>query len=86
MTLPHERTRSLVKAYDFLKELSKSKEVSEDIRDHARWLLRHYPDKKTIYDLGRFEEHLLNLESEDPKRELLIQVHLQVLSSTSERD
>lgn len=86
MTLPHERTRSLVKTYDFLKELSKSEKIPEDIRDHATWLLRHYPDKRTIYNLGRFEEHLLSLEPEDPKRELLIQMHLQVLSSTVGRE
>jgi hypothetical protein len=84
MTRPYERTRSLIKTYDFLKELSKSKEQPESIRDHAKWLLRHFPDHDVIYGLGKFEEYLIQLTPEDPKRELLIYTHLQVLSSSSE--
>lgn len=47
MTLPDERYRSLVYTKQFLLDLMNSKEtprVPKIIRQHARSLLRHWPD------------------------------------------
>lgn len=42
MTLPYERTRSVVQAQEFLVELSRDTTLSESIRNEARRLLCHY--------------------------------------------
>jgi hypothetical protein len=44
MTMPHERTRSLVGTREFLVDLSKRKDLPQDVRDGAMWCLRHYPE------------------------------------------
>jgi hypothetical protein len=47
MTLPDERYRSLVQTKKFLMELMSphmTPRVPKDIRNQARWLLRHWPD------------------------------------------
>jgi hypothetical protein len=47
MTLPDERYRSLVQTKKFLMELLSphmTPRVPKDIRQHARGLLRHWPD------------------------------------------
>ncbi|HFT7587541.1 TPA: BPSL0761 family protein, partial [Pseudomonas aeruginosa] len=41
MTLPYERTRSVVQAQEFLVELSRDTTLSESIRNEARRLLCH---------------------------------------------
>lgn len=43
MTIPTERTRAVLKTREFLLELTHNPDVSETIREHARWCLRHYP-------------------------------------------
>ncbi|WP_342637289.1 BPSL0761 family protein, partial [Pseudomonas aeruginosa] len=43
MTLPHERTRSVIKTEAFLRELARNTELPQDIRSYAKSLLRHYP-------------------------------------------
>lgn len=46
MTMPDERTRSLLQTRDFLEELCSSGQtpgVPEEVRREARRLLRHYP-------------------------------------------
>lgn len=51
MTVPIERTRSLVYAHAFLKDLLNPKitpRVPTDVRATAQWLLRHYPDPGTV--------------------------------------
>jgi hypothetical protein len=55
MTLPHERTRAVIRARDFLARLSSPylpdgiKRVPSEVRDEARRLLRHYP---TLVDMA----------------------------------
>ena len=47
MTVPDERTRAAVYAGAFLRDLLNPKVtpgVPDDVRDTAKWLLRHYPD------------------------------------------
>lgn len=48
MTMPDERTRALVMAGDFLRELIQSPDVSEEIRRQAIVVLRHYPTEDEI--------------------------------------
>ncbi|MGV8268226.1 BPSL0761 family protein, partial [Pseudomonas aeruginosa] len=53
MTLPYERTRSVVQAQEFLVELSRDTNLSESIRDEARRLLSNYPSKADMLQAGR---------------------------------
>ena len=43
MTLPYERTRAIVETEKFLKELSRDSGLPQELRTHAKALLRHYP-------------------------------------------
>lgn len=43
MTMPYERTRSVVQAREFLEKLRRSADVPESVRNEAHRLLRHYP-------------------------------------------
>ncbi len=47
MTMPDERTRAAVYAGAFLRDLLDPRAtptVPQEVRDTAKWLLRHYPD------------------------------------------
>lgn len=83
MTLPYERTRSLVQTADFLRQLSRNQEIPESIRNEAKRLLRHYPDADVVLGLGKFEEILATTAPDDPKREVVIQLHSVLLSSST---
>ncbi len=48
MTMPSERTRALRWAGEFLRDALASKEVPAALREQARGILRHYPDKDEI--------------------------------------
>lgn len=50
MTMPDERTRSVLQTRQFLEELARAQipGVPDEVRDEARRLLRHFPQK---YDL-----------------------------------
>lgn len=56
MTMPEERFRAIDSTYAFLLELASGKfEASEEVRDVARYLLRHYPnsfDLQCLSDLA----------------------------------
>ncbi|MBN7116442.1 BPSL0761 family protein [Ectopseudomonas oleovorans] len=56
MTMPSERSRSVVQTREFLVELSRNKELPESVRDQARFLLRHFPKKDDVVLAGRIEE------------------------------
>lgn len=83
MTLPYERTRSLVQTADFLRQLSRNQEIPDSLRNEAKRLLRHYPDADLVLGLGKFEEILAATAPEDPKREVVIQLHSVILSSST---
>ena len=53
MTTPDERTRNILQAGAFLKELRVNKNVPEDIRAEAQRLLRHYP---TVHEVNMLAE------------------------------
>ena len=83
MTLPYERTRSLVQTADFLRQLSRNQEIPDSLRNEAKRPLRHYPDADLVLGLGKFEEILAATAPEDPKREIVIQLHSVILSSST---
>ena len=43
MTMPDERYRAVVKTREFLLEILTTPRVPKNIKDSARWCLRHYP-------------------------------------------
>ena len=50
MTMPDERYRAVVKTREFLLEILTTPRVPKNIKDSARWCLRHYP---TDWDMQR---------------------------------
>ena len=51
MTLPDERYRAVMETKKFLESILNTRSgLSKDMKDTARWCLRHYP---TEYDLDR---------------------------------
>lgn len=60
MTMPHERTRSIIQARDFLVVLSRDPTLPEAVQNEARRLLRHYPTSNEILLAGKVEEQMKN--------------------------
>lgn len=58
MTMPCERTRSVIQAREFLRELSQDVSLPESIRWEAKRLLRHYPSRREMLLAGQVEERL----------------------------
>lgn len=85
MTMPCERTRSIVQTGEFLQELSRDQSLPESVRQQAKCLLRHYPEPWVIFAIGSFEELLKTKDPSDPTREFAIVVHTPLLSSTIDR-
>lgn len=65
MTTPQERFRSLLKASEFLYELTDpklTKGVPKLIREQARRILRHYPFPVEIEELAKLDVRKLLIE------------------------
>ncbi|VVQ18233.1 hypothetical protein PS938_04538 [Pseudomonas fluorescens] len=58
MTMPHERTRAVVQAREFLERLERDLSQSEAMRTSAAQLLRHYPSKGEVLLQGHIQEFL----------------------------
>ncbi len=60
MTMPSERTRSIIQAREFLVDLSRDKTLPEAVRTEARRLLRHYPtaDEVLLVAADAFLPHM----------------------------
>lgn len=84
MTMPCERTRSIIHTGDFLRDLSRNPTVPESVRLEARHLLRHYPEPWILFNIGLLEELLQSCDPGDPRRETAIQLHSAMLSSSIE--
>jgi len=68
VTLPHERTRSVIRAREFLARLATPygdgiKKIPAEVRQEARRLLRHYP---SWFDLAH---HANTFDAETAERE-----------------
>ena len=59
--MPIERTRNLVQAGAFLRELSASKGVPRGVRAEAYRLLRHFPSVSDIEAIAHNERRLLDI-------------------------
>ncbi|MCY1373060.1 hypothetical protein D9M69_603100 [compost metagenome] len=81
MTVPRERTRSVIKTEEFLRQLSRNTELPQDIRSYAKSLLRHYPSAYEIFSLGRLEERLVS-SLEDEHRRQVLAFHQPLFSSS----
>ncbi|WP_150300639.1 BPSL0761 family protein [Pseudomonas profundi] len=56
MTMPDERTRSIIQTREFLIALHQNKSLPESVRDQAYRLLRHYPTAEEVLLAGKKEE------------------------------
>jgi hypothetical protein len=61
MTMPYERTRSVILTRDFLVQLSRDKSLPERICHDAKYLLRHYPTRDDMVAAGNIEEQTNSL-------------------------
>lgn len=84
MTMPCERTQSIVQTGEFLGELSRDQTLPEAVRQQAKRLLRHYPQPWVIFGIGSFEELLQTKDPSDPAREFAIVVHTPQLCSCTD--
>ncbi|PKM28793.1 MAG: hypothetical protein CVV07_13310 [Gammaproteobacteria bacterium HGW-Gammaproteobacteria-11] len=55
MTMIDERTRSIVDAVEFLRDISDDQSIPEAVRLRAKRLLRHYPAPREIWLAGKLE-------------------------------
>jgi hypothetical protein len=53
MTLPNERYRAILNAEQFLKQLLVDDKMPKEVRENARWCLRHYPTKFDLDEIAR---------------------------------
>ena len=58
MTMPSERTRNVLQAGAFLRQLAASQAVPKEVRQEAYRLLRHYPTVSDIEAIAEHEERL----------------------------
>ncbi|QIB50724.1 BPSL0761 family protein [Pseudomonas sp. OIL-1] len=56
MTMPDERTRSIIQAREFLIAVRHDKSLPQSVRDQAYRLLRHYPTAEEVLLAGKKEE------------------------------
>lgn len=82
MTMPNERTLTVIQTADFLRELARAGDLPARIRDEAKRLLRHFPSADEIRALGKFEEYLESSGPQELDRELLIHLHNRMFSSS----
>ena len=57
MTMPHERTRALRWAGEFLREVMQSPECPPALKHQAYMILRHYPEPHSIAHEARYSDH-----------------------------
>lgn len=82
MTMPVERTRSVVQTREFLRELSKNPLIPESFRNEAARLLRHYPEPQLLLHAGWLDEIIHSSKPGDPRRELAINGYPELFSSS----
>jgi hypothetical protein len=71
MTLPDERFRSIQRTEEFLQDLmnpQKTPRIPKEIRESARWCLRHYPSYYNLKELEKAAPHVVQERMEDVQR------------------
>ncbi len=53
MTLPNERYHSILNTENFLKQLLTDDAMPQQVRDNARWCLRHFPTKFDLNEIAK---------------------------------
>jgi hypothetical protein len=67
MTIPSERTRNILQAGAFLKELCADLTLPERIRKEANRLLRHYPTVTDVQTLAMIESSAMGSNILSPR-------------------
>ncbi len=67
MTTPLERTRAVIQAKDFLMELIMDLDLPKKVREEAKCLLRHFPDKHNFGDDNENFASYRMLKQEQPE-------------------
>ncbi len=57
MTMPHERTKALIAAVEFLRDLHCAPETTADMRDQLVGILRHLPEARAIELEAKRQRH-----------------------------
>ena len=60
MTMPNERTRALIWAGEFLREMRRCDSVPENLKTKARQILRHYPASYEIQQAATMSDRGLS--------------------------
>ncbi|HFH4314542.1 BPSL0761 family protein [Pseudomonas aeruginosa] len=81
MTLPSERTRSIVLARELLSALERDPAQREDVRSLAGQILRHYPSKGEVLLQGMLEESLSQGARLSPFLSSVLTTHCAVLTN-----
>ncbi len=66
MTMPYERSRALVHAGEWLNELARDCDQTEEVRSIARAPARHYPSRSEILLHGKYLEMQCAEKGEEP--------------------
>lgn len=72
MTMPVERTRNLIQAGAFLRELSADMALPKAIRTEAYRLLRHFPSISDVEAIALNEQRLIELTRSPLVRNYLV--------------
>jgi len=92
MTLPYERTRSVVQTREYLLEISQDPALPEAMRIEAKRLLRHFPTADEVLRAGAAEEQMYELANLPGGEEVLktkvigMSLHSPVFSSRTTWD
>jgi hypothetical protein len=71
MTLPDERFRSIQRTEEFLQDLmnpQKTPRIPKEVREQARWCLRHYPSYYNLKQLERAAPDIVQERMEEVHR------------------
>lgn len=68
MTLPDERYRAVIQTEKFLQELQTNDSLPAEIRESARWCLRHYPSQWDMQQAAEATPHVFAERMEDVTR------------------
>ena len=64
MTLPQERTRSIIKTRKFLADLAFNlKRIPKDVREMAKGCLRHYPTDLDIQEMCKNCSEIMDMQT-----------------------
>jgi hypothetical protein len=72
MTLPDERYRAVVETEKFLQQLLSLDNIPAEVRDSARWCLRHYPSEWDMQYAAKSAPHVFAERMEDVHRMMAV--------------